>query len=85
MFMPIVFTDRHCVEPIHCRRIGLLLESIDSISLETVMFRSVRCTHWLLAPLSLALSHKGRGEVLFECIEHFPSGRGIKLFVRAGA
>jgi hypothetical protein len=35
-------------------------------------------------PLSLALSRKGRGEVLFKCIECFLSGRGIKPFVRSG-
>jgi len=31
-------------------------------------------------PLSLALSRKGRGEVLIEYIERCLSGRGIKLF-----
>jgi len=36
-------------------------------------------------PLSLALSRKGRGEVLFECIERCLSGRVIKPFVGAGA
>jgi len=38
-----------------------------------------------LGPLSLALSHKGREEVLFEGIKHFLSGHGIKLFVHSGA
>jgi len=35
-------------------------------------------------PLSLALSRKGRGEVLFEYIERCLSGRVIKPFVGAG-
>ncbi len=39
----------------------------------------------LLFPLSLALSRKGRGKVLFECIVRFLSGCDIKLFVRSGA
>ncbi len=36
-------------------------------------------------PLSLALSRKERGEVLFECIECLLSARAIELFVRVGA
>ena len=39
----------------------------------------------VIAPLSLALSRKGRGKVLFECIVRFLSGCDIELFVRSGA